>query len=166
MIDLFEIDNVLKKQPKGSFASIDTDSVKKIRKDVFVRTITKNIVFNASTSYRNRVLKQDAEYTFSPKGWQESVEGSDNLTRHKHNGTVYLSVPRNAKSKTSKPSINYYVSDSASGPWSEVSYAEYQDMLAPSARDDYPKKSLLKYNNYKAETITGFRASGVSLEAA
>lgn len=170
-IDLMELDAALATVNKGSFVSFDTDTAKcgsKTKNDpseLWTRKVTKGIVANVSTSYRDRVLKANPDYKFTPKSYYESVGESSNILRHKDNGTLYFSMPFNPQAKTARAKSTYFYGATKNGPWVECSYEKQQSLLNASDRDDYKDKSgmaekyPLIYRMYKAESLTGFRAA-------
>lgn len=171
-INFIELDKALNSINKGGFVSFDSDTVKKIRKNTFIRKITTGIVANASTDYRKRTLKANPDYVFTPKTYLEKVEGSHNMIRHKGNGTIYFSIPFKPDSKIAKPKVEYFLGESKDGEWKAISYDEYQAILPASGRDDYKKTDReeknrpLDYRTFKAESITAFRVAGGLLTAA
>ena len=170
-VNLLELDALLADQNPGAFVSLDTDSVRKIRKGEYMRKVSTGIVAQNATSYHKRIRKQNPDYVFTPKDYMESFGISGNMQRHKDKGTLYLSIPFDTKAKTRKPDVIYYLGESESGPWREVTYQEAQDALPPSARDDYRKGKReekgvsIAFRTIKAETITGFRGGKRVIEA-
>jgi len=166
MIDLMKLDEALANQNAGSFVSFDTDTVFKIRNNTYVRKITTGIVSNVSTDYRKRVLAENPEYVFTPKPYLVRVEGSKNLMQHVSKGTKYFSMPFKIESGLKRPDVKIMLGESEEGPWKEISYDEYQEILPASKRDGYRKADAkekgraLEYRLYKAESITAFRTGG------
>lgn len=133
---LIELDKALTAQNKGVFFGYDTDTAKKgsAKSGLWLRTVSRGFVANASTDYVRRVQAQNPD--FKPgNSWHERRDGFKNLVFHPKSGEAYAAIPY----RTDTPSNvtrQYYTGPSANGPWTPCTYEEGQAILTPSARDE------------------------------
>ena len=170
-IDLKVLDAALTAQNKGVFFSYDTETVKKgsAESGLYLKTVNKKQVANASTDYVKRVQKQNPDFT-PKKSWHERKAGFENLVFHPKTGKAYAAIPyrRDVKSVNEK---TYFTGPTARGPWTPCTYEEGQDILTKSARDDYKGKSegngsTVGFKTLKAESIVSIRTGGKVISAA
>lgn len=103
-------------------------------------------------NYVSLVLKENPNFVEEHRTWGERV--NDVCVYHK--GQLYLSMK-----PTYTPKAKYTI-PTAEGNEMEISYAEEQDMLCPSARDDYKSQKTAERQGVSAENIV--RCADIRIE--